>query len=147
MAFSSELHNLYCANHKVTIFTLLQGTLLWHLLVFFLPGVDTKIRFSFIPQNGKRAFRQVWETCEFSFMNYLTYNKGLHVHNSHPAGQLYVHNILHYYPTPLVTSKFFSQSKHSTTLVTHPHISHLRSYQLSFCSDMFTKFTIKTVGY
>ena len=40
---------------------------------------------------------------------------------------------------------FFNQSNYSTTLVTH-HISCRASCQLSFCLDMFTNFSIKTVG-
>ena len=46
-----------------------------------------------------------------------------------------------------LTGFFPNQSKHSTTLVKHHvHVSCHAFCQLSFCSDMFTKFTIKTVG-
>ena len=44
-----------------------------------------------------------------------------------------------------LTGYFFNESKYSTIPITL-HVSRRSSCQLSFCSDMFTKFTIETVG-
>ena len=54
-------------------------------------------------------------------------------------------NILHFVSKSLRNVQVTHSNVNSTTLVTH-HVSRRASCQLTFCSSVFTKFTIETVG-